>query len=62
MSCLNDIYEAMRDLFVDCIFCNNSNDRERNENIRVKSKRVHKRHISKSNKSTQTDIIEPGSQ
>lgn len=62
MSCLNDIYEAMKDLFVDCIFCNDRDERNRsNENIRIKSKRVHKRHISKSNKSTQTDIIEPGS-
>ena len=57
MSCLKDLYEAMKDLFVDCIFCSDNEKRERRENI-VKSKRVKK---SKSNKSTQTDIIEPGS-
>lgn len=60
MSCLNDIYDAMKDLFVDCIFCNERERSERNENM-VQSKRV-KRNIKKSNKYTQTDIIEPGSQ
>lgn len=66
MSCLQDIYESIKDIFIDCIFC-------KEENIEI-AKRIEKKETKKrfKTKSTQTyissssekdekELIEPGS-
>jgi len=64
MSCIRDIYESFKDLCVDCIFCKEEENINR-ERRSIRSKRRH-------NKSTQTEmnnfnnisnesIVEPGS-
>ncbi len=57
MSCIYDIYEAFKDLFVDCIFCTEK------EKPVSKPKRSHKKY---KDKATQTypqieELKEPGS-
>ncbi len=57
MSCVYDIYEAFKDLFVDCIFCTEEKEKPK----------THRRPTKKyKNKATQTnfnleEIKEPGS-
>lgn len=63
MSCLYDIYEAFKDIFIDCIFCTE----ERVEKVGGRKKRFKTKStqtyisLSSSSEKDEKELIEPGS-
>jgi len=60
MSCLYDIYEALKDIFIDCIFCSVEKSEKKKETKKKFKTKSTQTHISLFS-SNEKDEFEPGS-